>query len=105
MAAVKELMHSSLSGEERCPLLYKRYTQLVQDHKLQERKIAEALRKQLEVNIQFSPLIKTIISNSTVCPCDNFSCNLLHVYVRIVISRFTKLSKHVKTKCAYCRVY
>ena len=49
--AVKELMHSSLSEEERYPLLYKRYTQLVQDHKLQERKIAEALRKQLEVNI------------------------------------------------------
>jgi len=50
VAAVKELMHnSSLSAEERCPVLYKKYTQLVQDHKLQERKIAEALRKQLEV--------------------------------------------------------
>ena len=51
VAAVKELMHSSMSAEERCPLLYKRYTQLVQDHKLQERKMAEALRKQLEVII------------------------------------------------------
>ena len=50
VAAVKELMHSSMSAEEKCPLLYKRYTQLVQDHKLQERKIAESLRKQLEVN-------------------------------------------------------
>ena len=50
VAAVKELMHnSSLSAEERCPILYKKYTQLVQDHKLQERKMAEALRKQLEV--------------------------------------------------------
>jgi len=50
VAAVKELMHnSSLSAEEKCPLLYKKYTQLVQDHKLQERKMAEALRKQLEV--------------------------------------------------------
>lgn len=49
VAAVKELMHSSTSAEEKCPLLYKKYTQLVQDHKLQERKMAEALRKQLEV--------------------------------------------------------
>lgn len=50
VAAVKELMHSSTSAEEKCPLLYKRYTQLVQDHKLQERKISESLRKQLEVH-------------------------------------------------------
>lgn len=49
VAAVKELMHSSITAEEKCPMLYKKYTQLVQDHKLQERKIAEALRKQLEV--------------------------------------------------------
>ena len=62
VAAVKELMHSSMSAEEKCPLLYKRYTQLVQDHKLQERKIAEALRKQLEVIILFSPCSKTVIS-------------------------------------------
>ena len=50
VAAVKELMHSSMTAEEKCPLLHKKYTQLVQDHKLQERKIAEALRKQLEVS-------------------------------------------------------
>ena len=63
VAAVKELMHSSMSAEEKCPLLYKRYTQLVQDHKLQERKTAEALRKQLEVyisNYSVSPVVVTV---------------------------------------------
>ena len=59
VAVVKELMHSSMTAEEKCPLLYKKYTQLVQDHKLQERKIAEALRKQLEVStcILFDPVL------------------------------------------------
>ena len=61
VAAVKELMHSSVSAEEKCPLLFKRYTQLVQDHKLQERKIAEALRKQLEVNVLFCIYTTTVL--------------------------------------------
>lgn len=61
VAAVKEVMHSSMSAEEKCPLLYKRYTQLVQDHKSQERKIAEALRKQLEVSKHMHHLVYSVV--------------------------------------------
>ena len=69
VAAVKELMHSSVSADEKCPVLYKRYTQLVQDHKLQERKIAEALRKQLEVPCISCSILYNYITEMVIVKC------------------------------------
>jgi len=79
VAAVKELMHnSSLSAEEKCPLLYKKYTQLVQDHKLQERKMAEALRKQLEVCH-----LADLLSYKMVCKGDFLGQNTYEIALKI----------------------